>query len=156
MYDHFIHVPVRFEGVVRVRVNPDLEEEDAQALARGVALSRIIATLDNPDAPADQAFEEWHPTMTPWENREKLAAILWDQAYETCEMEAGTWRIPIAEVYTHSCPETNRVFICEYDKDDNLAEVFPHDGLTAWEVGEKILTSVSIGGRPITPKEVSP
>ena len=141
MYE--FNIPVRFEGSVRVRVPEDVSERDARALARSVAACRILATLENPDAPAEQAFVCWV------EECRRLGSgfddYLWEAAYDGCELKAGEWSTPTAEVYLHSCPETDRVFICEYDKDDNLAEVFPHDGLTAWEVGEKILASVNIG-----------
>jgi hypothetical protein len=54
-----IDVKVQFDGVVTVEVPNYLSKEDAEKLARMWALSRIVATTDNPDAPDEGAFEDY-------------------------------------------------------------------------------------------------
>jgi len=54
-----IDVSVVFDGVVSVEVPNHLSPEDAQKLAKKWALSRIVAVVDNPDAPDEDAFDEY-------------------------------------------------------------------------------------------------
>lgn len=52
-------VPVKFNGMVTVTVpTKDLEPWQCRRLAEQIALSRVIASLDNPDAPDLAAFED--------------------------------------------------------------------------------------------------
>ena len=52
-------VPVSFTGTVEVEVPAAVPEERRESLARKVALARILATTENPDAPEDDACEEY-------------------------------------------------------------------------------------------------
>lgn len=54
-----VDIQVRFDGTISVEVPDHLSESDAKLLARHVALSRLLATTDNPDAPEDAACEEY-------------------------------------------------------------------------------------------------
>lgn len=54
-----IDVPVQFTGTVSVDVPDHLSPADANLLATKVALARIIATCDNPDAPEEDALDEY-------------------------------------------------------------------------------------------------
>ena len=51
-------VPVSFTGTVEVEVPAAVPEERRESLARKVALARLLATTDSPDAPEDDAGEE--------------------------------------------------------------------------------------------------
>lgn len=81
-----ITVPVRFDGTVTVNLPDNLEHAHAQVLAKNFALSRIIATADNPDAPDDYAFDTFQET-TGLPEAEAEAA--WDAA--TAEVDGGNW-----------------------------------------------------------------
>jgi hypothetical protein len=48
-----------FQGTVTVYVPEHLSDIDAKMLARHFALSRILATMENPDPPDDLAFDEY-------------------------------------------------------------------------------------------------
>jgi len=52
-------VRVQFSGVVTVEVPDHLSSTDAKIFATKVALARILATCDNPDAPEDDALSEY-------------------------------------------------------------------------------------------------
>lgn len=52
-----IRVPVRFEGVVTVKVLEGLEPKVENLLAEKLALANILATTDNPDATVSEACE---------------------------------------------------------------------------------------------------
>ncbi len=54
-----IDVPVQFTGTVTVLVPDHLSAADAKLLANKLALARILATIDNPDAPEDDACENY-------------------------------------------------------------------------------------------------
>lgn len=54
-----IDVPVQFTGVVGVLVPGHLTDHDAKLLAEKVALARILATYDNPDAPEEDACDDY-------------------------------------------------------------------------------------------------
>jgi hypothetical protein len=54
-----LNIPVQFTGVVRVEVPNHLSRTDAKLLATKLALARILATCDNPDAPEDDAFSDY-------------------------------------------------------------------------------------------------
>lgn len=54
-----IDVPVKFNGSVTVEVHDNgLETWQVRRLAEQMAVSRVIASLDNPDAPDLAAFED--------------------------------------------------------------------------------------------------
>lgn len=52
-------VPVNFTGAVEVEVPAAVPQERRDSLARKVALARILATTENPDAPEDDACGEY-------------------------------------------------------------------------------------------------
>ena len=54
-----IDVHVNFIGEVRVVVPDHLSADDSSLLAEKLALARILATCDNPDAPEDDACCEY-------------------------------------------------------------------------------------------------
>ena len=54
-----LDVPVQFTGVVTVTVPDHLSDSDAKLLAGKLALARILATCDNPDAPEDDACQDY-------------------------------------------------------------------------------------------------
>ena len=76
-----ITVPVKFEGNVTVEV-PDgyLGEQQAAFLARQIALSRVLATTENPDAPDDVAFEELEAELYGYEDTPPVDVLekVWD------------------------------------------------------------------------------
>jgi hypothetical protein len=52
-------VSVSFTGAVEVEVPDDVPQERREALARKVALARVSATTESPDAPEDDACAEY-------------------------------------------------------------------------------------------------
>jgi len=60
-----IDVPVYFAGTVTVLVPGNLAASDARLLASKVALARILATTDNPDAPEGDAYEDYAEECSP-------------------------------------------------------------------------------------------
>jgi hypothetical protein len=84
-----INVPVQFSGVVSVQVPDRLSVDDATLLATKLALAQILATTDNPDAPEDDAYEDYV---------EKCSAQAWRTAeadWDRCEVNAvsGQWTV---------------------------------------------------------------
>lgn len=54
-----VDISVEFSGTVSVQVPGHLPLADAKLLATKLALARILATTDNPDAPEDDAFADY-------------------------------------------------------------------------------------------------
>ena len=54
-----VDISVQFTGTVSVQVPDRLSPSDAKLLATKLALARILATCDNPDAPEDSAYEDY-------------------------------------------------------------------------------------------------
>jgi hypothetical protein len=54
-----VDVPVQFTGTVSVQVSNRLSPDDAKLLATKLALARIVATTDNPDAPEADALADY-------------------------------------------------------------------------------------------------
>ena len=81
-------VKVTFHGVVEVEVNSLTSTANIQALAEKLALSRILATTDNPDAPDDEAFDEF---VEETEIPEDIAGEAWDNAI--LNGISGTWEL---------------------------------------------------------------
>ena len=52
-------IAVRFEGTVRVNVPDSIPAERQGVLAEKLALALVLATIDNPDAPEDEASTEY-------------------------------------------------------------------------------------------------
>jgi len=82
-----INVPVQFTGTVIVQVPDRLSPEDAKLLATKIALARILATTDNPDAPEDDAISDYADECS--HHARKTAEQDWDQ----CEVHgvSGSW-----------------------------------------------------------------
>lgn len=82
-----VDVPVQFTGTVTVQVPDHLSIADARRLATTLALARILATTDNPDAPEDEAFEDYAKGCSG--RARKNAEQDWDQ----CEVHgvSGSW-----------------------------------------------------------------
>jgi len=62
-----VFVPINFSGHVTVDVPGHLSRPMAVELAHAVALSKIVASLENPDAPDDQAFEDVSVSEEDWD-----------------------------------------------------------------------------------------
>jgi hypothetical protein len=54
-----IKVPVKFEGVIEVDVSPSLNQTESRCLAEKLALAKVIATTQNPDAPEEEALDDF-------------------------------------------------------------------------------------------------
>ncbi len=52
-------IPVQFTGIVTVEVPDHLPPKDAKLITTKVALARILATTDNPDAPEDDVCSDF-------------------------------------------------------------------------------------------------
>ncbi len=77
----------RITGTVTVMVPDHLGSADAKLLATKVALARILATCDNPDAPEDDALSNYADECS--DQARKTAEQDWDQ----CEVQGvgGQW-----------------------------------------------------------------
>jgi hypothetical protein len=87
-----VMVPVAFTGAVEVEVPAALPQDRRDALARKVALARVVATTDNPDAPEDDACEEYQAELGL---DEATAGRNWD-ACKTAGV-SGQWSLQPAE-----------------------------------------------------------
>jgi hypothetical protein len=87
-----IVVSVTFTGTVEVEVPVAVPQERHEALARKVALAQVLATTDNPDAPEDQACEEYE---TEFGLDEATAEREWD-ACRTTSVN-GAWALPTTD-----------------------------------------------------------
>lgn len=91
-------VPVTFRGIVYVHTEVgSLTPDEMMVLANKMAISHIVATTDNPDAPDDEAFEDVVEELSgyqkPHEQDPELRAKMeraWDNAW--CEV-SGNWEI---------------------------------------------------------------
>jgi hypothetical protein len=86
-----VTVPVAFAGAVEVEVPAGVPAKRRVALARKVALARLLATTDNPDAPEDDACDEYAAESGLGE---ATAGRDWDR----CRTKgvSGTWSLPEA------------------------------------------------------------
>lgn len=82
-----ISVPVRFAGTVNILVPAHLSPADARLLAGKLALARILATTDNPDAPEDAACGDYIEECSS--SAQATAEKDWDR----CEVQGigGRW-----------------------------------------------------------------
>jgi hypothetical protein len=80
-----IDVPVQFTGTVTVMVPDHLSTHDARLLANKLALARILATTDNPDAPEEDACEDYA--------QECSANATAEEDWDSCEIQGvgGKW-----------------------------------------------------------------
>ena len=84
-----VDVPVQFSGVVSVLVPDHLSAADATLLAEKLALARILATCDNPDAPEEDACSDYTDDCS--DTAKTTAEQDWDQ----CQISGvgGAWSI---------------------------------------------------------------
>ena len=75
-------VNVQFTGQVEVQMPDDVSDENADILASKIALSKILATTENVDAPEDQACEEYLEENNSSESH-------WDES--TAVVVVGDW-----------------------------------------------------------------
>jgi len=82
-----VDVPVQFTGTVTVQVPDRLSIADAKLLATKLALARILATTDNPDAPEDDAFSDYAKECSA------QARNTAEQDWDRCEVQgvSGSW-----------------------------------------------------------------
>jgi len=82
-----LNVPVQFTGTVTVQVPDRLSPTDAKLLATKLALARILATTDNPDAPEDDAFSNYTDECSD------LARMTTEDDWDQCEAQgvSGSW-----------------------------------------------------------------
>ena len=82
-----IDVSVNFIGEVRVVVPDHLSADASSLLAEKLALARILATCDNPDAPEDDACCEYA------EECSDTAQATAEEDWDACEVEtvSGAW-----------------------------------------------------------------
>jgi hypothetical protein len=82
-----IDVPVQFTGTVTVLVPDHLSTHDARLLANKLALARILATTDNPDAPEDDACQDYA------EECSGKAQGTAEEDWDSCEVQgvSGKW-----------------------------------------------------------------
>jgi len=80
-----IDVPVQFTGTVTVMVPDHLSTHDARLLTNKLALARILATTDNPDAPEEDACEDYA--------QECSANATAEEDWDSCEIQGvgGKW-----------------------------------------------------------------
>jgi len=86
-----ITVPLFFEGEARVSLPAWIAESGpgvAEAMARNIALSRALATCNNPDGPEEDAFDEFIQEFETVD--EEMAGTAWDMS--ECMVESGVWR----------------------------------------------------------------
>jgi hypothetical protein len=77
-----ILVPIQFTGNVEVEVPNHLKLADKIEMARLIALARIVATTDNPDAPEEDAFDDYQEaggkaTGDEWDNAKTSHGGMW-------------------------------------------------------------------------------
>jgi hypothetical protein len=86
-----IDVSVHFSGTVTVLVPDRLSIDDARLLANKLALARILVTTDNPDAPEEDACEEYAEECSAKARR--TAERDWD----SCKVQGvgGRWDLQI-------------------------------------------------------------
>jgi hypothetical protein len=80
-------VHLQFSGTVAILVPGHLAANDARLLANKLALARILATTDNPDASEDDACQDYAEECS--EKAQATAAEDWD----SCEVQGvgGKW-----------------------------------------------------------------
>jgi hypothetical protein len=84
-----INVPVQFSGVVTVMIPDHLSPSDGRLLAEKLALARILATTDNPDALEEDACGDYA------EKCSSAAKVTVEEDWDSCEVQgvSGKWMI---------------------------------------------------------------
>ena len=70
-------VPVLFEGTVEVLVPDYLSDLMARSIGVHLALAKVVATIENPDAPEDQACHDYS-FVRDGNTDEEAAELEWD------------------------------------------------------------------------------
>lgn len=83
-----VTVELHFDGTADVEVPGHLSAKDAQLLASKIALARILATFENPDAPEEDALDEYAEEAGA--KAAKTAEADWDAA--VTDGVSGSWR----------------------------------------------------------------
>jgi hypothetical protein len=83
-----VKVGLVFEGFANVQVPAHLDRTDAQILALKIALARALATFENPDAPEEDALDEYADEASP--KAQKTAEKDWDATLT--EGLSGEWK----------------------------------------------------------------
>lgn len=82
-----LDIDVTFQGSVRISVPDTLPSEDALLLARKLVLAKILATVENPDSPDEDAFEEYQDECSS--PARQTAKYDWDNS--CCLDVGGVW-----------------------------------------------------------------
>ena len=86
-----LHIEVKFDGVVSVNVPDHLSKGDAKILAGKIALARVVAVTDNPDAPEEESFEEYCEECS--KKAKKTAEQDWDRIGDKDMSVGGDWYV---------------------------------------------------------------
>jgi len=84
-----IEVNVRFNGAVKIHVPDHLSDADGKLLAGKIALARIIACTHNPDAPEEDAYDEYEEQCSA--KAKETADFDWDDCIDGGV--GGTWTL---------------------------------------------------------------
>jgi hypothetical protein len=84
------NIPVRFDGSVRVNVPSDVPTGQQRPLAERYALARVLATTDNPDAPEEDACDEYRDSFNL---DDKVAGEHWDAS--STDGVSGSWKLSL-------------------------------------------------------------
>ena len=92
-----IGVPVDFHGTVQVEIPEDVPESERLVLAAAKATAAVLATVDNPDAPEGEAFDDYKASA----RQPERAAANWDasKVLDVC----GEWTTLADTVKCHFC-----------------------------------------------------
>ena len=87
-----VMVPVSFTGTVEVEIPAAIPPERRESLARKVALARLLATTENPDAPEDDACAEYEEEFA-------LNKMTAGRDWDWCETTgvSGKWSLEAAD-----------------------------------------------------------
>lgn len=77
-----VHVNLQFKGEVEVKVPISVPENQRKRLATLLALAKILATTDNPDAPEDEACDQYANEfgLTNFGLANRVAGQQWDNS----------------------------------------------------------------------------
>lgn len=82
------NIPVKFEGTVRVNVPSSVPVGQQRPLAEKYALARVLATTDNPDAPEEDACDEYRDSFNLSDD---AAGQQWDAS--STDGVSGSWKL---------------------------------------------------------------
>lgn len=82
------NVPVQFSGRVVVTVDDSVPEDQREFLAEQLALAKVLAVVENPDAPEEEACEEYRQEF---DLSDEQAGADWDKAVAVSV--SGDWHV---------------------------------------------------------------